>query len=74
MQRERLVHGVVQTDGVNYVKINKITKNSEAEAVYNMEVDGFHNFAVNNGAIVHNCMDAMRYALEEYIIKNKWIC
>lgn len=29
--------------------------------VYNMEVEGLHNFAVNGGMIVHNCMDAMRY-------------
>ena len=31
------------------------------EDVYNMEVEDNHNFAVNAGAIVHNCMDAMRY-------------
>lgn len=29
--------------------------------MFNMEVDGNHNFAVNGGMIVHNCMDAMRY-------------
>lgn len=29
--------------------------------VYNMEVDEHHNFAVNGGIIVHNCMDSMRY-------------
>ena len=28
--------------------------------MYNMEVDGNHNFTVN-GLIVHNCMDAVRY-------------
>lgn len=31
------------------------------QPVYNMEVDGFHNFSVNGGIIVHNCMDATRY-------------
>lgn len=31
------------------------------EDVYNMEVLGTHNFAVNGGLIVHNCMDAVRY-------------
>ena len=31
------------------------------EAVYNMEVDGTHCFAVNGGLIVHNCMDDIRY-------------
>lgn len=30
-------------------------------AVYNMEVADNHNFAVNDGLIVHNCMDAFRY-------------
>jgi len=31
------------------------------EDVYNMEVEDNHNFAVADGLIVHNCMDAMRY-------------
>lgn len=29
--------------------------------VYNMEVEEYHNFSVNGGIIVHNCMDAARY-------------
>lgn len=29
--------------------------------VYNMEVADNHNFAVNDGLIVHNCMDSTRY-------------
>lgn len=33
------------------------------QPVYNFEVDGTHCFAVNGGIIVHNCMDAMRYAM-----------
>ena len=32
--------------------------------VYNMEVETHHNFAVNGGLIVHNCIDAVRYATE----------
>ncbi|KEH90607.1 hypothetical protein [Clostridium botulinum] len=31
------------------------------EDVYNMEVENHHNFSVNGGLIVHNCMDALRY-------------
>ena len=31
------------------------------EDVYNIEVMGTHNFAVNGGVIVHNCMDEIRY-------------
>lgn len=31
------------------------------EPVYNMEVENYHNFSVNGGIIVHNCMDQTRY-------------
>ena len=34
---------------------------AEYADVYNMEVQDNHNFAINGGLIVHNCMDAMRY-------------
>ena len=34
------------------------------QSVYNMEVETHHNFAVNGGLIVHNCIDAVRYATE----------
>ena len=37
---------------------------------YNMEVMGTHNFAVNGGVIVHNCMDDIRY-FANTIMKNK---
>lgn len=38
--------------------------------VYNMEVDDNHNFAVNGGLIVHNCMDATRYFVKSnHVIK-----
>ena len=40
------------------------------EDVYNMEVIGTHNFAVNGGVIVHNCMDDIRYFCNT-IMKNK---
>ena len=36
------------------------------EDVYNMEVDDHHNFSVNGGFIVHNCLDALRYACERF--------
>ena len=41
------------------MKIKSIENIGSAD-VYNMEVDGHHNFAVNGGIIVHNC-DALRY-------------
>jgi len=37
---------------------------NKRQDVYNLEVDSTHNFIVNNGIVVHNCMDALRYALE----------
>ena len=36
------------------------------EDVYNMEVEDHHNFSVNGGFIVHNCLDALRYACERF--------
>lgn len=41
----------------------KAIKPAGVEPVYNMEVDELHNFSVNGGIIVHNCMDAMRYLI-----------
>ena len=49
-----------QNAEVQYVGIKGI-KRSQSQPVYNMEVDDNHNFAVNGGIIVHNCMDAFRY-------------
>ena len=46
--------------GANLVAVAKIEIEPN-EDVYNMEVMGTHNFAVNGGVIVHNCMDDIRY-------------
>ena len=35
------------------------------EDVYNMEVENHHNFSVEGGFIIHNSIDAVRYALSE---------
>ena len=43
-----------------YVGITSI-RNAGKQPVYNMEVDDHHNFSVNGGVIVHNCMDSIRY-------------
>ena len=43
-----------------------------AEPVYNLEVADNHNFAVNGGLIVHNCMDSARYFVQTMnIVKKK---
>ena len=54
----------------NYVKIKKITFDGY-ENVYNMEVKNHHNFSVNGGLIVHNCMDADRYFVNTVLFKPK---
>ncbi|MEG0153378.1 MAG: hypothetical protein RR744_09470 [Cellulosilyticaceae bacterium] len=41
------------------------------EDVYNMEVDTHHNFSVNGGLIIHNCIDACRYGVENEINSKK---
>lgn len=45
---------------VSYVSLSSV-KPLGKQPVYNMEVDEYHNFSVNGGIIVHNCMDATRY-------------
>ena len=58
--------------GVKAVEIEEIRVIGRAD-VYNMEVKGTHNFAVNGGVIVHNCMDSTRYFVQTMGIgiKNK---
>ena len=43
-----------------YAKVKSIKYVGEQD-VYNMEVEGHHNFSVNGGLIIHNCCDAARY-------------
>lgn len=50
-------HQNVRLDYVGVASVKKIGR----ESVYNMEVDEHHNFSVNGGVIVHNCMDDTRY-------------
>lgn len=55
-------HNSVRTPvRLDYVRIKRIEK-LPSEPVYNLEVDNYHNFSVCNGIIVHNCIDAVRYA------------
>ncbi|EOT2968712.1 MULTISPECIES: hypothetical protein [Clostridium] len=41
------------------------------EDVYNMEVENHHNFSVNGGFIVHNCMDAVRYFVNTILLREE---
>ncbi len=42
------------------MQIKSITPAGKAD-VYNMEVADVHDFAVENGVIIHNCYDDVRY-------------
>lgn len=53
---------------IKFIEIDSIEYLGK-EDVYNMEVDTHQNFLVNGGFVVHNCMDAWRYSLEE-IMRN----
>ena len=60
IQAQNAVQSAVQPiTGIKVMRIRRLPP----EPVYNMEVERFHNFAVNGGLIVHNCVDAVRYAL-----------
>ncbi len=51
---------IIDIDCSNSASVEKMEQEPN-EDVYNMEVIGTHNFAVNGGVIVHNCMDDVRY-------------
>ncbi len=53
------------------MKVLKVELLNERKDVYDLEVPYYHNFAVNDGIIVHNCIDATRYALETFISQRK---
>lgn len=45
----------------NFVRVKSV-KPAGREDAYNMEVEWYHNFAINGGLIVHNC-ESLRYGL-----------
>ena len=57
IQKQKPVAEVAVISSVGIKSIRKIGRDD----VYNMEVEDNHNFAVEGGLIVHNCMDSMRY-------------
>jgi hypothetical protein len=57
IQNQRHVPEVAEISCVGIKAIRKVGKAD----VYNMEVDENHNFSIEGGLIVHNCMDAVRY-------------
>lgn len=53
-----------------YAKIKSIRPIGKQD-VYNMEVATYHNFSVENGLIIHNCMDAVRYFTNTVVMRNR---
>jgi intein/homing endonuclease len=63
------------TKAKNIVLVLAVKKRTKFEAVYNLHVTDQHEFYAN-GVLVHNCMDAARYALMslrqgEFVVLNK---
>nr|WP_277951033.1 hypothetical protein [Staphylococcus lugdunensis] len=54
-----------KTEKIKSIKFHSI------QDVYNMEVEKYHNYAVEGGLIIHNCIDALRYSVEMLMINNK---
>ena len=68
IQKRELVAEVAVISSVGIKAIRKVGRAD----VYNMEVEGNHNFAIEGGLIVHNCMDSMRYFVKtKHIVKEK---
>lgn len=68
IQKQEPVAGVAEISSVGIKAIRKVGKAD----VYNMEVENNHNFAIEGGLIVHNCMDSMRYFTKtKHIVKEK---
>lgn len=48
------------------MKVKSVKKTTKKKPVYDLEVPKHHNFSINGGIIVHNSIDATRYAMEKY--------
>ena len=48
------------------MKVKSVKKTSKKLPVYDIEVPKYHNFSINKGIIVHNSIDATRYATESF--------
>lgn len=48
------------------MRVKSIRKTDRTAPVYDLEVPARHNFSINKGIIVHNSIDATRYALQKY--------
>lgn len=60
---------VPESAKLSFVGIKEIKPRGK-QSVYNMEVEKYHNFSVNGGVIVHNCMDDIRYFCNTILIRH----
>lgn len=67
IQKQKPVQEVAEITCVGIKSIRKVGKAD----VYNMEVEDNHNFAIEGGLIVHNCMDETRYFVRTMHINKK---
>lgn len=51
------------------MKVKAVRKTEERQKVYDLEVPKYHNFLILGGIVVHNSIDATRYALEKYALR-----
>ena len=49
---------------VKKVRVKAVRTTGRREDVYDLTVPDYHCFSVNGGIIVHNSIDAVRYATE----------
>ena len=65
MQNQKLVQNLARCDcDIKFVKVRSV-KYAGKQDVYNMDVKDHHNFSIAGGFIIHNCIDATRYAFED---------
>jgi len=57
---------VVQTSKEPKIEKIKSIKFHSIQDVYNMEVETHHNYAVEGGLIIHNCIDSLRYSCSKF--------
>lgn len=69
-KRRHVLENAERFSEVKKVKVSKIEYVGK-EDVYNMEVKDHHNYSVAGGFIIHNCIDATRYALSQDMVKGQ---
>jgi hypothetical protein len=48
------------------MRVKSVKKTKKRCSVYDLEVQKYHNFSIQNGVIVHNSIDAVRYGMQKW--------